>query len=132
MANKACMDFSITSNTQSSPQGTVRIMRWHFPTGKTAKPSVSGHLFEPLKQDAIRDEDLFHLEDARHNKRNPIALWTSSAEGFLNDSSDRLGIDAEKVVDQLIFRIGEIGSSTGNHPKGDLDFSHGGTSQAVQ
>jgi hypothetical protein len=107
-------------------------MRWHFTTGKPAKPSVGGHLFEPLNQDAIRDEDLFDFENARENQRNSIALWATTAKSLFNHSGDSLSIDAEKVVDQIIFRIGEIGSSTGNHPKGDLDFSHGGTSQAVQ
>jgi hypothetical protein len=107
-------------------------MRWHFTTGKPAKPSVGGHLFEPLSQDAIRDEYLFDFENARENQRNSIALWATTAKSLFNHGADRLNIDAEKVANQIIFTIGKICCSTGDRPKGDLDFSHSGTSQAGQ
>ena len=89
-----------------------------MPSENPAKSSVGGHLFEPLSQDAIRDKDLFHLEDARENQRNPITFWAASAEGTCDNGSDWLRIDAEKVVDQIIFRICKIGSSTVITPKG--------------
>jgi len=99
-----------------------------FSIGKATQPSIGRHFFESCNQNAIRDEDLFHLEDARQKKRYTISFWPPIAKEPFNHMNKGLHLDSKKVVDQIIFRIDKINSSTGERWKRNLDFSHGGTS----
>ena len=110
------------------PEGMIGVMGRDFPIAKATQSSVGRHFFESFNQDAIRDKDLFNLEDAREQQRCAISFWSPIAKGPFNRMNNGLHLDSKKVIDQVIFRIDKIRSGTANRCKRNLDFSHGGTS----
>ena len=71
--HKACMDFSITFWPENPSESVIFVMGRNFSIAKTPQNSVYRYFVESLIQNAIRDKDLFDLENATKKKQRVIS-----------------------------------------------------------